>query len=146
MFSDSLIGTDTKSTYVAHISQMGLSVDGLTSIFWPEFYKFVRAEQAKVMTAAPVIAAGSKPGFVPVHPCPRIYTCAFGSPLEKYKAVQRLSDEITDMLYPTDDEPILERVLIRASANINNQVSCSSPKYEPTKAPELSCGIDTVCS
>jgi hypothetical protein len=122
MFADSLIGTETKSTFVAHISQMGLPLTQLTAAFWAEFRKYIRSEQTKQTATMPTGLAGSKPGLIPVHPCPRIYTCAFGNQLDRYKAVHQLTDEITAVLFPSDDEPILERILIRATANINNQV------------------------
>jgi hypothetical protein len=138
MFSDSIVGTETKSTFVAHLSQMGLPLQRLTDIFFTEFRQFIRTEQAKLTAAKPDGPAGSKPGLVPVHPCPRIYTCAFGNQMSRYREVQQLTDVITAEIFPSGDEPVLERILVKATANINNQVLLSS------QGPELFMSTSTV--
>jgi uncharacterized membrane protein len=40
--------------------------------------------------------------------------------------------ELVQILFPTDDEPVLERLLIKASANINNQVLPASSQLQIT--------------
>jgi hypothetical protein len=145
MFGDSVIGDVTKSTFVAHLSQLNLSLPALKEVFWGKFGQFIAAERAR--DAAPASAKSSKPGFVPTCPCPRMYTCNFGLPVHEYKGTFTLTDSVVSYLYPdTLSEPMLERALMRATANINNQVTTMYKHTPGSRIERFSVTVTVVNS
>jgi hypothetical protein len=122
MFSSSTMGNDIKLAFAAHLSQLSLSVDQLRDTFWARFEAFVADETSKQHADQPEIG-GSQIGFVPSYSCTRLYTCQFGKNVSDYKSVDVLVDGLVVDIFPSNKEPMLDRIMLKATANVNNQTS-----------------------